>query len=56
MSDWFDGGYKKGQRVVVDGVRYRLTVSLGTLGWVAYNYKTKRKEILVFAPEEIDYA
>lgn len=49
---WFDGGYKAGQQVTVDGVRYRLTVSLGTLGWVAYNYKTRRKEVLMFTSEE----
>jgi hypothetical protein len=49
MSKWIDGGYKEGEQVqTTDGVDCVLTVSLGSLGWVAREVKTGRKIILMF--------
>lgn len=46
---WFDGGFKEGDRVTdTDGRECELTVSLGTLGWIAIEVETGRKVILMF--------
>lgn len=53
MGNWIDGGYKKGERVTTtEGVKCILTVSLGSLGWVAKEVKTGRKIILMFCSDE----
>jgi len=48
MSKWIDGGYSEGETVITDGDVFTLSVSLGSLGWVAINKATRRKTILIF--------
>lgn len=53
MSKWIDGGYKEGERVTTtEGIACVLTVSLGSLGWVAREAETGREIILMFGEEE----
>jgi len=53
MGKWIDGGYKEGERVITtEGIACVLTVSLGSLGWVAREAETKRKIILMFGKGE----
>jgi hypothetical protein len=46
--EWFDGGYREGERVISDSVEYILLISLGTLGWIVEDVRTKKRTILMF--------
>jgi len=50
---WFEGGYHEGERIMTtDGQDCVLSVSLGTLGWMATEVATGTQLVLVFTDEE----
>jgi hypothetical protein len=52
MKQWITGGYVEGESVkTVDGIECILTVSLGSIGWVARDDRGK-EIILLFCEEE----